>query len=98
MAFTFLKVNDGMAIGSSLYDDEGAKIVPEIMQKGRGRREGQEGAGVAGVGRRRRFLRHLSEPRARPCPPLAPAGRRALATRRCSGVPLCVSCDLFYYI
>merc|ERR1719168_190686 len=33
MAFTFLKVNDGMAIGSSLYDDEGAKIVPEIMEK-----------------------------------------------------------------
>merc|ERR1739849_76198 len=33
MAYTFLKVNDGMAIGSSLYDEEGAKIVPEIMQK-----------------------------------------------------------------
>merc|ERR1719456_794289 len=33
MAFTFLKVNDGMAIGSSLYDEEGAKVVPEIMAK-----------------------------------------------------------------
>merc|ERR1712217_603218 len=33
MAYTFLKVNDGMAIGSSLYDEEGAKIVPEIMEK-----------------------------------------------------------------
>ena len=33
MAFTFLKVNDGMSIGSSLYDDEGAKIVPDIMSK-----------------------------------------------------------------
>merc|ERR1712224_845445 len=33
MAFTFLKVNDGMSIGNSLYDDEGAKIVPEIMEK-----------------------------------------------------------------
>jgi glyceraldehyde-3-phosphate dehydrogenase type I len=33
MAFTFLKVNDGMAIGSSLYDEDGAKIVPEIMKK-----------------------------------------------------------------
>merc|ERR1711977_722571 len=33
MAFTFLKVNDGMSIGSSLYDEEGAKIVPEIMEK-----------------------------------------------------------------
>merc|ERR1712066_705643 len=33
MAFTFLKVNDGMSIGSSLYDEDGAKIVPEIMAK-----------------------------------------------------------------
>merc|ERR1719476_1042194 len=33
MAYTFLKVNDSMAIGSSLYDEEGAKIVPEIMAK-----------------------------------------------------------------
>jgi len=33
MAFTFLKVTDGMAIGGSLYDEEGAKIVPDIMKK-----------------------------------------------------------------
>merc|ERR1712039_731937 len=33
MAYTFLKANDGMAIGTSLYDEEGAKIVPEIMTK-----------------------------------------------------------------
>merc|ERR1712039_247460 len=33
MAFTFLKTNDNMAIGSSLYDEEGAKIVPDIMKK-----------------------------------------------------------------
>merc|ERR1712151_1165173 len=33
MAFTFLKVNDNMAIGASLYDEEGAKIVPDIMKK-----------------------------------------------------------------
>merc|ERR1719326_224921 len=33
MAFTFLKVNDKMEIGSSLYDEEGAKIVPDIMKK-----------------------------------------------------------------
>merc|ERR1712083_455209 len=33
MAYTFLKVNDGMSIGSSLYDEEGAKVVPEIMEK-----------------------------------------------------------------
>merc|ERR1719379_3224701 len=33
MAYTFLKVNDGMAIGTSLYDEEGAKIVPEIVEK-----------------------------------------------------------------
>merc|ERR1712194_833805 len=33
MAYTFLKTTDGMGIGSSLYDEEGAKIVPEIMAK-----------------------------------------------------------------
>merc|ERR1712056_130706 len=32
MAFTFLKA-DGMSIGSSLYDEEGAKTVPDIMAK-----------------------------------------------------------------
>jgi len=33
MAYTFLKVNESMSIGTSLYDEEGAKIVPEIMEK-----------------------------------------------------------------
>merc|ERR1712151_711518 len=33
MAYTFLKINDGMAIGTSLFDEEGAKIVPNIMKK-----------------------------------------------------------------
>merc|ERR1712232_281364 len=33
MAYTFLKINDNMAIGTSLYDEEGAKIVPDIMKK-----------------------------------------------------------------
>lgn len=33
MAYTFLKVNDGLSIGNSLFDEEGAKIVPEIMKK-----------------------------------------------------------------
>merc|ERR1711897_62487 len=33
MAYTFLKVSDGMAIGTSLYDEEGAKIVPDILKK-----------------------------------------------------------------
>merc|ERR1712187_101956 len=33
MAYTFLKVKDSMAIGTSLYDEEGAKIVPEILEK-----------------------------------------------------------------
>jgi len=33
MAFTFLKVTRGLAIGSSLYDEEGAKIVPQIVEK-----------------------------------------------------------------
>merc|ERR1712217_789193 len=33
MAFTFLKVINSLSIGSSLFDEEGAKIVPEIMEK-----------------------------------------------------------------
>ncbi|XP_071030938.1 phosphoglycerate kinase-like [Oncorhynchus clarkii lewisi] len=33
MAFTFLKVLNNMEIGTSLYDDEGAKIVKELMAK-----------------------------------------------------------------
>jgi phosphoglycerate kinase len=33
MAFTFQKVLNNMAIGSSLYDEAGAKIVAEIMAK-----------------------------------------------------------------
>ncbi|CAJ1437185.1 unnamed protein product [Effrenium voratum] len=33
MAFTFLKVANGMNIGTSLFDEEGAKIVPEIIKK-----------------------------------------------------------------
>lgn len=33
MAFTFLKVLNDMKIGASLYDDEGAKIVPKLVEK-----------------------------------------------------------------
>jgi len=33
MAYTFLKIRDGMSIGTSLYDEEGAKIVPDILEK-----------------------------------------------------------------
>lgn len=33
MAFTFDKVLHGTRIGSSLFDEEGAKIVPDIMKK-----------------------------------------------------------------
>merc|ERR1740121_145723 len=33
MAYTFLKISDSMAIGTSLYDEDGAKIVPEILEK-----------------------------------------------------------------
>jgi len=33
MAFTFLKVVQGVSIGGSLFDEEGAKIVQEIMDK-----------------------------------------------------------------
>ena len=37
MAFTFKKVSEGMAIGSSLFDAEGAKIVPELEAKAKAR-------------------------------------------------------------
>nr|AHB50483.1 phosphoglycerate kinase [Mayetiola destructor] len=33
MAFTFLKVLNNMNIGSSLFDEEGAKIVPKLVEK-----------------------------------------------------------------
>ncbi|MCB1133891.1 MAG: phosphoglycerate kinase, partial [Verrucomicrobiae bacterium] len=33
MAFTFRKVLDGMEIGDSLYDAEGAKIIPDLAAK-----------------------------------------------------------------
>jgi len=33
MAFTFRKVLNGMPIGTSLYDEEGAAIVPQLMEK-----------------------------------------------------------------
>lgn len=33
MAFTFLKVLNNMKIGKSLFDEAGAKTVPEIMEK-----------------------------------------------------------------
>ena len=33
MAYTFLKVLNNMEIGGSLYDADGAKIVPDLMKK-----------------------------------------------------------------
>jgi phosphoglycerate kinase len=33
MAFTFKKVINNLAIGASLYDEDGAKIVPELIEK-----------------------------------------------------------------
>jgi phosphoglycerate kinase len=36
MTFTFKKVLDGMEIGESLFDPEGAKIVGELMEKAKG--------------------------------------------------------------
>ena len=33
MAYTFLKVRDNMEIGNSIFDPEGAKIVPELLKK-----------------------------------------------------------------
>lgn len=37
MAYTFKKVLNGMPIGSSLYDAEGAKLVPELVEKAKAR-------------------------------------------------------------
>lgn len=37
MAFTFKKVTQGMAIGTSLFDAEGAKLVPELVAKAQAR-------------------------------------------------------------
>jgi phosphoglycerate kinase len=37
MAYTFRKVQDGMPIGASLFDADGAKIVPDLMTKARSR-------------------------------------------------------------
>ena len=33
MAYTFLKVRDGISIGDSIFDPEGAKIVPDLFKK-----------------------------------------------------------------
>ena len=33
MAYTFLKIMNGMEIGDSLFDEEGARIVPELLEK-----------------------------------------------------------------
>uniref|UniRef100_A0A915K6T6 Phosphoglycerate kinase n=1 Tax=Romanomermis culicivorax TaxID=13658 RepID=A0A915K6T6_ROMCU len=33
MAFTFLKITQRMEIGKSLFDEQGSKIVPELMEK-----------------------------------------------------------------
>lgn len=33
MAFTFNKVLNNTQIGSSLYDEEGARLVPDILEK-----------------------------------------------------------------
>ena len=35
MAFTFVKVLDGMEIGKSLFDESGAQLVPRIMEQAR---------------------------------------------------------------
>jgi phosphoglycerate kinase len=37
MAFTFKKVLQSLPIGSSLFDAEGAKLVPELMEKAKAR-------------------------------------------------------------
>lgn len=37
MAYTFLKILNGMEIGNSLYDEEGAKIIDDLMAKAKER-------------------------------------------------------------
>jgi len=37
MAYTFKKIAQGMEIGTSLFDPEGAKLVPELMEKAKAR-------------------------------------------------------------
>src|SRR5204863_5189235 len=37
MAYTFLKVLNGMEIGISLFDQKGAEIVPRVMEKAQAR-------------------------------------------------------------
>ena len=37
MAYTFKKVLNGMEIGDSLFDPEGAKIVAELVEKAKAR-------------------------------------------------------------
>lgn len=37
MAYTFLKIRDDMSIGESLYDPEGAQIIPELLAKAKER-------------------------------------------------------------
>lgn len=39
MAFTFKKVLDGMAIGNSLFDEEGAQKVPSLIEKAKAQRK-----------------------------------------------------------
>lgn len=33
MAFTFLKVAQGLEIGKSIFDEEGSKLVPDLIKK-----------------------------------------------------------------
>jgi len=37
MAYTFKKITQGMEIGTSLFDTEGAKLVPELVEKAKAR-------------------------------------------------------------
>merc|ERR1719194_211323 len=42
MAYTFLKVSQGMPIGSSLFDKKGAEMVPRLLEKAKAKVCGQE--------------------------------------------------------
>jgi 3-phosphoglycerate kinase len=45
MAFTFKKVLNNIEIGSSLFDEEGAKLVPDLMAKAKAGRQGNHPPG-----------------------------------------------------
>ena len=72
MAYTFKKVVDGMAIGGSLFDAEGAKIVEKLVAKAK-----ERGVKLALPGRLRDGRQVRATTRTSAPPPMRPASRMA---------------------